>query len=76
MHIVIGNGESRKNFDLDLLLDHITYGCNAMYRDWAPTNLICIDNKMLHELVLLIIPSYINVGLEIFSYWILICIQF
>ena len=51
MFVVIGNGESRKDFNLDLLLNHITYGCNAMYRDWAPTNLICIDNKMLHELV-------------------------
>ena len=51
MYVVIGNGESRKDFNLDLLLNHITYGCNAMYRDWVPTNLICIDNKMLHELV-------------------------
>ena len=51
MYVVIGNGESRKDFNLDLLLNHITYGCNAMYRDWPPTKLICIDNKMLHELV-------------------------
>ena len=52
MNIVIGNGESRKAFNLNLLLDHTTYGCNAMYRDWNPTHLICIDNKMLHEIVI------------------------
>ena len=51
MYIVIGNGESRKNFDLNLLLDLTTYGCNAMYRDWTPSHLICIDNKMLYEIV-------------------------
>ena len=51
MHIVIGNGESRRDLNLNLLLDHTTYGCNALHRDWSPTNLICIDNKMLHEIV-------------------------
>ena len=51
MYVVIGNGESRKDFDLNLLLDHTTYGCNAIYRDWTPSHLICIDNKMLHEIV-------------------------
>ena len=51
MHIVIGNGESRKDLNLEILLEHTTYGCNAMYRDWNPSHLICIDNKMLHEIV-------------------------
>ena len=51
MNIILGNGESRKNLNLNLLLDHTTYGCNAIHRDWNPTHLVCIDNKMLHEIV-------------------------
>jgi hypothetical protein len=34
----IGNGESRKGFDLESLRKHGTiYGCNAIYRDFMPS---------------------------------------
>ena len=51
MYIVMGNGESRSDVDYSLLKNHITYGCNALYRDFAPSALVAIDNKMMHEIV-------------------------
>jgi hypothetical protein len=50
--IVIGNGESRKNFDLYQLewLGH-TIGCNAVHRDFHPTELVCVDKRMVQEAV-------------------------
>ena len=47
---VLGNGESRKGIDLDALRTKgPVYGCNALYRDWAPDALICVDGGMQHE---------------------------
>jgi len=47
---VIGNGESRKNFDLNLLKDKgKVYGCNGLYRDHKPDALICVDPGIMHE---------------------------
>ena len=47
---ILGNGESRKNFDLDDLKTKGTvYGCNALYRDFTPDALICVDGGMMHE---------------------------
>ena len=47
---VLGNGESRKGIDLDALRTKgPVYGCNALYRDWAPDALICVDHGMMHE---------------------------
>lgn len=44
---VIGNGESRKDFDLKRLFNEgPTYGCNAIHRDHIVQNLIC--NKLSH----------------------------
>lgn len=44
---VIGNGPSRKNFDLNLLKDTgQTYGCNALYRDFIPDYIFSVDTKM------------------------------
>jgi len=48
---VLGNGVSRKS----IRLDHIrewgrTYGCNALYRDYAPHYLIAVDAKMINEI--------------------------
>ena len=47
----IGNGPSRKNFDLTKLSKGATYGCNALYRDYIPTYLFCIDGEMANEWV-------------------------
>tara|TARA_B100000989_G_scaffold217017_1_gene165307 strand:+ start:837 stop:1466 length:630 start_codon:yes stop_codon:yes gene_type:complete len=44
---VLGNGESRKDFDLKRLFNEgPTYGCNAIHRDYIVQNLIC--NKLSH----------------------------
>lgn len=48
---LIGNGESRKHFDLEKLRGKGTIiGCNALYRDFVPDILVAIDAKMLNEL--------------------------
>ena len=47
---VIGNGESRKNFDLSLLDKHITYGCNAIFRDYKVSVLVSKDLNITDEL--------------------------
>lgn len=48
---LIGNGSSRKEFDLELLRGKGTIiGCNALYRDFSPDILICQDSKMAKEL--------------------------
>ena len=47
---LIGNGESRKNFDLNLLKDHgKVYGCNGLHRDYTPDALISVDPGIMHE---------------------------
>lgn len=51
MYIVMGNGESRKAISYKQLEDHVTYGCNAIAREWTPSALVCIDNKLMHEIV-------------------------
>ena len=46
----IGNGESRKGFDLETLRKHGTmYGCNALYRDFMPDVLTSVDHGIMHE---------------------------
>jgi len=47
----IGNGESRKHFNLELLkpLGKI-YGCNALYRNFKPDVLIAVDPGIKHEI--------------------------
>ena len=47
---IIGNGESRKHFDL-YKLPQDTYGCNALYRDYTPDFLFAVDRKMYQEIV-------------------------
>lgn len=51
--IVIGNGPSRKDFPLSKLqeIDIVTFGCNALYRDFIPDHLVAIDGKMIREIV-------------------------
>lgn len=48
---LIGNGTSRKDFDLERLRGKGTIiGCNALYREFTPDVLIAIDAKLLTEL--------------------------
>jgi len=48
---VIGNGESRKGFDLEQLRPLGTiYGCNALYRDFIPDVLVAVDEGMIKEI--------------------------
>jgi len=44
---VIGNGPSRKGFDLNRLkTSGQTYGCNALYRDFMPDFIFSVDTKI------------------------------
>ena len=44
---VIGNGLSRKGFDLKKLDDCVTVGCNSLYKDYSPSYLVAIDRNMI-----------------------------
>lgn len=47
---VIGNGSSRRNFDIrKLYTAGITYGCNAVHRDFMVQHLVCVERKHLAE---------------------------
>lgn len=46
---IIGNGPSRKGLDLDTL-DGITFGCNALYRDYSPDYLVSGDSRIIKEI--------------------------
>ena len=49
---IIGNGPSRKDFDLETLkTTGQTYGCNALYRDFVPDFIFSIDLKVTNEMV-------------------------
>lgn len=58
--VVIGNGITRKGFDLNYLKNHKgglggarklqTYGCNALYRDFEPDFLVATGDEMVAEL--------------------------
>tara|TARA_B100001564_G_C20580726_1_gene642982 strand:+ start:289 stop:1158 length:870 start_codon:yes stop_codon:yes gene_type:complete len=46
----IGNGTSRKGFDLETLKPFgKTYACNAIYKDFIPDVLITVDQGIMHE---------------------------
>lgn len=50
---VIGNGVSRKPINLNRLKEIAPiYGCNALYREFAPDYLIAVDTKMIKEITL------------------------
>lgn len=50
--LIIGNGKSRLQFDLDQLQSlFTTYGCNALYRDFIPDYLISLDRFMVYEIL-------------------------
>ena len=46
--LVIGNGESRKDIDIDKL-ECPKVGCNAIYRHYNTDYLVCVDKRMLQE---------------------------
>lgn len=46
--LVIGNGESRKNLNIDELSGP-KVGCNALYRDYYTDYLVCVDKRMMQE---------------------------
>jgi hypothetical protein len=49
---VIGNGVSRAPIDLFKLKTHgVTYGCNALYREFSPDHLIAVDPQMIYEIL-------------------------
>ena len=49
---VLGNGTSRKHFDVEKLRGKGNiYACNAVYRSFEPDVLIAVAPKMVHEIV-------------------------
>ena len=48
-HIVYGNGESRPRKPI-VGGDFITWGCNAIYRDFVLDNLVSVDYNMQQEI--------------------------
>ncbi len=51
MIFCIGNGESRKDFDLETLRPFgKIYGCNGLYRDFTPDVLLAMDYNICHEI--------------------------
>jgi hypothetical protein len=50
--LVIGNGESRKNINLQSVIGKIvTVGCNAVHRDTIVDHLVCADHRMIKEAI-------------------------
>jgi len=50
--LVVGNGESRKNLNLEKFKSKYTIvGCNALHRDIIVDHLICCDRRMADEAV-------------------------
>ena len=48
--LVIGNGESRKDIDLNKHFD-TKIGCNAIHRDFHVDHLICVDRRMVQQAI-------------------------
>ena len=48
--LVIGNGESRKDINIDLYRGR-TIGCNAILRDYSVDYVICVDRRMVREAI-------------------------
>lgn len=48
--LVIGNGESRRSINLDLIKGS-KIGCNAIFRDYYTDHLICVDKPILKEAI-------------------------
>lgn len=51
--VVVGNGESRRNFPIYKITGHVPLiGCNAIHRDTIVDHLVCCDERMIREAVL------------------------
>jgi len=49
---VVGNGRSRLTINAPTLVNEgVVYGCNAQYREYEPHYLICVDVKMVNEVI-------------------------
>lgn len=48
MIFVFGNGESRKDLDLNCFTEP-KVGCNAVHRDYYVDHLVCVDRRMVQE---------------------------
>lgn len=48
--IVLGNGESRQGINIDLIKE-TKIGCNAIHRDYKVDHLICVDRRMVKEVI-------------------------
>ena len=49
---IIGNGESRLQFNLHSINKVMTtFGCNALYRDFIPDNLVAMDYAIVDEIL-------------------------
>ena len=49
---VLGNGKSRLNIDPRNFQERgVVYGCNALYREFAPDYLVAVDVKMVNEII-------------------------
>ena len=46
---IIGNGASRKKYDLDDIR-HATFGCNQIYKEYMPTFLVAKDKRVLEQM--------------------------
>jgi len=48
---VLGNGTSRKEINHHNFKKYGTvYGCNALFREYVPDHLVCVDTKMITEI--------------------------
>lgn len=48
---LIGNGISRRDIKLETLRPHgDIFGCNALYREFTPDVLVCVDHRMAYEI--------------------------
>ena len=48
---VLGNGTSRLEINLEYLQKlGVTYGCNALYREFIPNYLVAVDPRMVNEI--------------------------
>lgn len=55
--LVIGNGESRKNINIDNIISP-KVGCNAIMRDYPVDYLVCVDRRMVEEAISLGINNH------------------
>ena len=49
--LIIGNGESRKPYNLDSI-KMSKIGCNAIFRDYHISEIVCVDKRMVEEALL------------------------